>query len=154
MTTPLHEHHTSDPTALLRRAGLRATEQRVAVITEVRAHKHADADLVIQATRQRLGHVSTQAVYDVLAALSAAGIVRRIEPAGSRALYEIETHDNHHHAVCRMCGHVEDVACAAGRRPCLDAVSTAGYVVGADGFVIDEAEVVYWGLCATCRADD
>lgn len=145
MTTHAHEHHTAEPVELLRRSGLRATGPRMAVLAEVRERKHADADELIQGARARLGHVSTQAVYDVLAALTKAGIVRRIEPAGSRALYEIETHDNHHHAVCRACGCVVDVGCAAGFRPCLDAE-------GADGFVIDEAEVVYWGLCASCRA--
>lgn len=145
MTTDPHEHHTADPAALLRSRGLRVTEQRVAVLTEVRERQHADADELTRSTRSRLGQVSTQAVYDVLSALTAAGIVRRIEPAGSPARYEIDTHDNHHHVVCRSCGRVGDVPCAASGHPCLDAE-------GPDDFVITDAEVVYWGLCGRCQA--
>ena len=143
MTTDPHEHRTAVPAALLRRAGLRVTEQRVCVLTQVRRHQHADAETLVRATREQLGKVSTQAVYDVLGALADAGIVRRIEPAGKPALFEVDIHDNHHHVVCRECGRIEDVPCAAGRRPCLDAPDT-------HGFVIDEAEVVYWGICARC----
>lgn len=130
---------------LLRRASLRVTAPRVAVLTELQKHPHADVNLISSRVRGRLGAVSTQAIYDVLRALTDAGLVRRIEPAGSPALFETRTGDNHHHVVCRGCGAVADVECAAGASPCLDAR-------GADGFVIDEAEVFYWGRCPECRA--
>lgn len=143
MTDTTHAHRIDEPSALLRAAGLRVTAPRVAVLAALREHRHADADTLIATTRARLGSVSTQAVYDVLKALVDAGLVRRIEPAGSPARYEPHTHDNHHHLVCRTCGRIEDVDCAAGRRPCLD-------VVDGFGFTIDEAEVVYWGQCPDC----
>lgn len=132
-----------DLAALLRQASLRVTKQRTAVLGVLARHPHADAGFVTRAVREEIGTVSTQAVYDVLAALGSAGLVRKIEPAGSPALFELRTEDNHHHAVCRSCGAVADVGCAAGERPCL-----APPVTG--GFAIDEAEVIYWGLCPAC----
>ena len=132
-----------DPSALLRSAGLRVTAPRVAVLTELAALPHCDVDTLSQATRQRLGSVSTQAVYDVLRVLTAHELVRRFEPAGQPARYELNGGDNHHHIVCRGCGAFTDVECAAGVRPCLD-------VVNSHGFVIDEAEVLYWGRCPDC----
>jgi Fur family ferric uptake transcriptional regulator len=128
---------------MLRGAGLHVTRPRVAVLSAVHAHPHADTDSIIRAVRHDIGAVSTQAVYDVLRALTAAGLVRRIEPAGSVPRYESRTGDNHHHVVCRSCGDIADVDCAVGDTPCLTASN-------AHGFVIDEAEVVYWGLCPSC----
>jgi len=119
--------------------------QRIAVLRVLEHNPHSDAGFVARAVRRTVGAISIQAVYDVLAALGDAGLVRKIEPAGSPALYELRAHDNHHHAVCRACGAVADVDCAAGERPCL-APSEAR------GFVIDEAEVTYWGLCPSCTA--
>ncbi|MDN2495350.1 transcriptional repressor [Nocardia nova] len=136
-----------DPRERLRAAGLRVTGPRVAVLEAVAAHPHSDADRVAAAVRQQLGSVSTQAVYDVLHACVGAGLLRRIEPAGSPAWYETRIADNHHHLVCRNCGTVVDVDCAAGRAPCLDPSD-------AHGFTIDEAEVVFWGLCPQCRRGD
>ena len=108
-------------------------------------HPHADTDTIIGAVREHLGEVSHQAVYDVLRALTAAGLVRRIQPSGSVARYESRVADNHHHIVCRSCGVIADVDCAVGDTPCLTAADD-------QGFSIDEAEVVYWGLCPTCSA--
>jgi len=115
------------------------------VLSAVYANPHADTDALIGAVRDDLGEVSTQAVYDVLRALTAARLVRRIEPAGSVARYESRVGDNHHHAICRACGEITDVDCAVGDTPCLTASD-------ANGYVIDEAEVVYWGLCPDCAA--
>jgi Fe2+ or Zn2+ uptake regulation protein len=129
----------------LRDVQLRVTRPRVAVLTAVHDHPHADTDQIIGAARQDLSDVSHQAVYDVLRALTGAGLVRRIEPAGSVARYEARVGDNHHHVVCRSCGVIADVDCAAGETPCLTASDN-------QGFVIDEAEVTYWGLCPTCLA--
>ncbi|MGK8487857.1 Fur family transcriptional regulator [Nocardia asiatica] len=134
------------PREWLRAAGLRVTAPRIAVLNAVAARPHADADTVAATVREALGSVSTQAVYDVLHACVRAGILRRIEPAGSSALYETRIGDNHHHLVCRSCGAVVDVDCAVGAAPCLDPSD-------AHGFVIDEAEVVFWGLCPTCRSE-
>lgn len=131
----------------LRAAHLRVTAPRVAVLEELINRPHADADDLVVAVRERLGSVSVQAVYDVLRALTAAGLVRRIEPAGHPARYETRTGDNHHHVVCRSCGAVGDVDCAVGPAPCLQAQDP-------DGFTIDEAEVIYWGQCSECRPDD
>lgn len=128
---------------LLRAADLRVTRPRVAVLTAVYAHPHADTDSILGTVREDLGEVSTQAVYDVLKALSTAGLVRRIEPAGSVARYESRVADNHHHVVCRSCGAIADVDCAVGETPCLTASNSHGYS-------IDEAEVTYWGLCPAC----
>jgi Fur family transcriptional regulator, stress-responsive regulator len=132
-----------EPAQLLRDVGLRVTQPRVAVLRALAEHQHADTDTVAAATRAALGSVSTQAVYDVLRALTDAGLARRIEPAGSPARFELRVDDNHHHVVCRSCGAIADVDCAVGERPCLDASQT-------HGFVIDEAEVTWWGLCPSC----
>ena len=128
---------------LLRSADLRVTRPRLAVLRAVRRHPHADTGNLLAAVRTEEPSVSHQAVYDVLGALSDAGLVRRIQPAGSVARYELRVGDNHHHVVCRSCGTVADVDCAVGVRPCLDASDT-------HGFVIDEAEVTYWGTCSDC----
>jgi Fur family ferric uptake transcriptional regulator len=133
----------SEVDQLLRGAGLRVTRPRAAVLTAVHDHPHADTDSIIGTVRADMGEVSTQAVYDVLRALTAAGLVRRIEPAGSVARYESRVADNHHHIVCRTCGAIADVDCAVGDMPCLTASDTHGYS-------IDEAEVTYWGLCPHC----
>jgi Fur family ferric uptake transcriptional regulator len=117
----------------------------MAVLDAVHAHPHADTDALIRATRRTLPDVSHQAVYDVLRALTEAGLVRRIQPAGSVARYEARTGDNHHHVVCRSCGSVADVDCATGEAPCLTASEDHGYA-------IDEAEVVYWGTCPVCSS--
>jgi Fur family ferric uptake transcriptional regulator len=119
----------------------------VAALTAVYQHPHADTDSIVGAVREDLGEVSTQAVYDVLRALTAAGLVRRIEPAGSVARYESRVGDNHHHLVCRSCGTIADVDCAVGDTPCLTASHD-------HSFSIDEAEVTYWGLCPTCSSTD
>ena len=127
----------------LRGAGLRATAARVALLDTVRQGGHLGVEALASEVRRRIGHVSLQAVYDALNALTAAGLVRRIEPAGSPARYEGRVGDNHHHVVCRSCGAVADVDCAVGDAPCLTASEN-------HGFTIDEAEVVYWGLCPAC----
>jgi Fur family ferric uptake transcriptional regulator len=139
--TPLRE---SDPAARLRAAGLRVTAPRLAVLSALEAAPHSTADDVASRVREALGSVSTQAIYDVLRACMSAGLVRRIEPAGSSARYETRIGDNHHHLVCRGCGRVADVDCAVGAAPCL-------HPVDSHGFTVDEAEVVYWGTCADCR---
>jgi Fur family transcriptional regulator, stress-responsive regulator len=130
---------------MLRGAALRVTRPRLAVLTAVYAHPHADTDSLIRAVRRELPEVSHQAVYDVLRALTTVGLVRRIQPAGSVARYESRVGDNHHHVVCRSCGAVADVECAVGETPCLTASDD-------QGFAIDEAEVTYWGLCPACAA--
>ncbi|MGI8310362.1 Fur family transcriptional regulator [Saccharopolyspora hattusasensis] len=132
-----------DAAALLRGAALRVTRPRAAVLTMVSDNPHADTDTIATAVRRELGSVSTQAVYDVLRALTEAGLVRRIEPAGSPARFETRVSDNHHHLVCRDCGAIADVNCAVGEAPCLHAE-------GPHGFVLDEAEVTFWGLCPDC----
>ena len=130
---------------VIRAAGLRVTRQRVAVLEAVEAEPHASAGTVLAAVSAKLPGVSHQAVYDCLAHLTDAGLLRRITVDGGPALYETRTHDNHHHCVCRACGLVVDVDCAVGAAPCLD-------VADAAGFVIDEAEITYRGLCAPCAA--
>ncbi|OHV40668.1 MULTISPECIES: Fur family transcriptional regulator [Pseudofrankia] len=130
---------------MLRGAGLRVTRPRMAVLGAVFAHAHADTDSIIGVVRRELPEVSHQAVYDSLHALTAAGLVRRIQPAGSVARYESRVGDNHHHVVCRSCGDIADVDCAVGEAPCLTASDDRGYS-------IDEAEVTYWGLCPACSA--
>jgi Fur family transcriptional regulator, stress-responsive regulator len=127
----------------LRAAGLRFTAARAALLETVRAGDHLDVETITSGVRERTGHVSIQAVYEALHALTSAGLVRRIEPAGSPARYERRVGDNHHHVVCRSCGAVADVDCAVGDAPCLTASQD-------HGFVIDEAEVTYWGLCPAC----
>jgi Fur family ferric uptake transcriptional regulator len=128
---------------MLRDASLRVTRPRVAVLAAVYDEPHADTLSIAGAVRERLGDVSQQAVYDVLAALTDAGLVRRIHPPGSVARYESRVGDNHHHIVCRTCGVIADVDCAVGEAPCLTASDN-------HGFAIDEAEVIYWGLCLDC----
>ncbi len=130
---------------MLRGAALRVTRPRLAVLTAVHEHPHADTESIFGAVRSELPHVSHQAVYDVLRALSAAGLVRRIQPSGSVARYESRVGDNHHHIVCRSCGAIADVDCAVGETPCLTASDD-------QGFSIDEAEVTYWGVCPECVA--
>ncbi len=127
----------------LRDADLRVTRQRVAVLDAVRHQPHADTESVLDAVRRVLPAVSHQAVYDALATMTRAGLVRRIQPMGSLARYEARADDNHHHVVCRSCGTLADVDCATGATPCLTASTD-------HGFVIDEAEVVYWGTCPAC----
>ncbi|QNE16787.1 transcriptional repressor [Kribbella qitaiheensis] len=136
---------TSEIEQLLRGATLRVTRPRVAVLTAVHGIPHADTDSIIGAVRADLGEVSHQAVYDVLRALTEVGLLRRIQPTGMVARYESRVGDNHHHVVCRSCGTIADVDCAHGSAPCLTASED-------HGFVIDEAEVVYWGLCPDCSA--
>ena len=131
--------------AELRAAGLRVTAARVALLGAVRDGDHLGAEALAARVRDRIGHVSLQAVYDALDALTAAGLIRRIEPAGSPARFKGRIGDNHHHLVCRSCGTVTDVACATGEAPCLTAADDHGYS-------IDEAEVIYWGLCPACTA--
>jgi Fe2+ or Zn2+ uptake regulation protein len=133
----------SDLQEMLRAASLRVTRPRVAVLDAVHAHPHADTESIIRAVRRGLPEVSHQAVYDVLRALTEASLVRRIQPAGSVARYEARVGDNHHHLVCRSCGTIADVDCAVGEAPCLTAQDD-------HGFSVEEAEVVYWGLCSAC----
>lgn len=128
----------------LRSADLRVTAPRLAVLAALGAGSHLDAERVTAAARERLGSLSTQAVYDILRAFTEAGLVRRIEPAGSPARFETRVADNHHHVVCRRCGATTDVDCVVGAAPCLDPSD-------ADGFVIDEAEVTFWGTCPSCQ---
>ena len=137
---------TSDFEAQLRAASLRVTRPRLAVLTALRDHRHVDTDTVIALVRAGLPTVSLQAVYDVLRALTDAGLVRRIQPAGATARYESRVGDNHHHVVCRSCGAIADVDCAVGHAPCLTADDD-------HGFVVDEAEVVYWGTCPDCATN-
>jgi Fe2+ or Zn2+ uptake regulation protein len=130
---------------MLRAATLRVTAPRLAVLAAVHAHPHADTDSIIGVVRSELPTVSHQAVYDVLRVITVAGLTRRIQPSGSVARYEARVGDNHHHVVCRSCGTIADVDCAMGAAPCLTPSDD-------HGFVIDQAEVTYWGSCATCAA--
>jgi Fur family transcriptional regulator, stress-responsive regulator len=131
----------------LRRHGMKATAPRVAVLEAVDAlGGHPDVDAIARHARARLGTLSTQAVYDNLRVLTELGLLRRIEPAGSPARYETRVGDNHHHVVCRRCGAAQDVDCVVGQAPCLSP-SDAG------GFMVDEAEVTFWGLCPDCQAN-
>ncbi|EGG43336.1 MULTISPECIES: Fur family transcriptional regulator [Streptomyces] len=127
----------------LRGAGLRVTAARVALLDAVREGDHLGVEALATGVRARVGHISLQAVYEALHALTAAGLVRRLEPPGSPALFEGRVGDNHHHLVCRSCGVVADVDCAVGHAPCLTASDD-------HGFAVDEAEVLYWGLCPRC----
>ncbi|MFV2088727.1 Fur family transcriptional regulator [Micromonospora sp. LOL_021] len=129
----------------LRSRGLRVTRPRLAVLDVLAQGGHLGVDEIARQVRNRIDSVSTQAVYDVLNVFAEAGLARRIEPAGGAARYERRTGDNHHHVVCRECGVVGDVDCAVGAAPCLE--PTADH-----GFVIDEAEVTFWGLCPDCQA--
>ncbi|GAB6897054.1 Fur family transcriptional regulator [Kineosporia succinea] len=136
---------TSDFEAQLRSASLRVTRPRLAVLTALHEHPHVDTDTVISLVRAELPTVSHQAVYDVLRALTDARLIRKIQPTGANARYETRVGDNHHHVVCRSCGAIADVECAVGHTPCLTASDD-------HGFVVDEAEVVYWGTCPQCSA--
>jgi Fe2+ or Zn2+ uptake regulation protein len=138
---------TTDPAEALREQGLRVTKQRISVMSALASAPHSGAETVIGAVRHDVGQVSTQAVYDVLNTLTSRGIVRRIQPAGSAARYELRVGDNHHHLVCRGCGSVVDVDCATETTPCLDPSDLDRH---APGFVVDEAEVTFWGLCESC----
>jgi Fe2+ or Zn2+ uptake regulation protein len=137
---------TSDFEAQLRTVSLRVTQPRLAVLNVLHDHPHIDTDTVIALVRVELPAVSHQAVYDVLRALTDTGLARRIQPAGAIARYESRVGDNHHHVVCRSCGAIADVECAVGHAPCLTASDD-------HGFVVDEAEVVYWGTCPDCAAE-
>lgn len=143
MQTPAHP----DAALLLRARGLRVTKQRTAVISALAVAPHSVTDAVLGRVRDDVGQVSTQAVYDVLNTLTDHGIVRRIQPAGSAARYELRVGDNHHHLVCRSCGAVTDIDCATETAPCLEA---SDLHLHAPGFVVDEAEVTFWGLCTNC----
>jgi Fur family ferric uptake transcriptional regulator len=137
----------TDYSAQLRNADLRVTRPRVAVLEAVHAHPHADTETILSAVRTGLPDVSRQAVYDVLNALNAAGLVRRIQPLGMVARYESRVGDNHHHVVCRSCGVIADVDCAVGDAPCLTPSDDDDAL---DGFILHEAEVIYWGICPEC----
>ncbi|MFT4042548.1 MAG: Fur family transcriptional regulator [Gordonia sp. (in: high G+C Gram-positive bacteria)] len=128
----------------LREAGMRVTAPRLAVLEILHEHPHSTADFVAKGVREQLGGVSTQTVYDVLRACSESGLLRRIEPAGSPVRYETRTGDNHHHLVCRHCAAIIDIDCVVGQAPCLAPDDSHGYL-------IDEAEVTFWGLCPQCR---
>lgn len=128
----------------LRAAGLRVTAQRLAVLDAVAQGPHGTVEEIASLVRGQLGTVSQQAVYDALRVLARHDLVRHIEPAGSPARFETRVGDNHHHVVCRVCGATADVDCAVGERPCLEPSQTRG-------FLVDEAEVTYWGLCPDCR---
>jgi Fe2+ or Zn2+ uptake regulation protein len=134
----------ADPADLLRQRGYRVTGQRLAVLRVVSARPHLTADAVADAVRAELGAISLQAVYDVLGVLVEVGMIRRIQPAGSPARFEARVSDNHHHVICRVCGSTADVDCAVGSAPCLTPFDDLGYV-------IDEAEVNYWGICPHCQ---
>jgi Fe2+ or Zn2+ uptake regulation protein len=136
--------HTQDTAAELRAAGFRVTAARLAILDTVRSGGHLDVETVAARVRDRLGQVSVQAVYEALHAFTAAGLVRGIEPAGSPARFEGRVGDNHHHLVCRECGRVTNVDCVVGEAPCLEPVNDAGYLV-------DEADVTFWGYCPDCH---
>lgn len=132
------------PADVLRAHGLQVTAQRIAVLRAVSVSPHSTADVVAEAVRGEIGAISRQAVYDALTVLVDKGVLRRIQPSGSSARYEHRVDDNHHHLICRGCGAIVDVDCAAGVAPCLDTVDDHGYA-------IDEAEVFYWGRCPECQ---
>ena len=134
----------SDPTDLLRQHHVPVTAQRLAVLRAVSSRPHSTADIIAGDVRAEIGTISRQAVYNVLGVLTEKGLIRRIQPAGSSALYEDRVGDNHHHLICRSCGTTVDVDCAVGDTPCLTAANNAG-------FEVDEAEVVYWGTCPECQ---
>jgi Fur family ferric uptake transcriptional regulator len=134
----------ANPIERIRVSGQRVTALRVAILELLQELGHASADQLILPARERLGSISLQAVYDSLGVLGKAGLIGRIEPAGSPALFELRVADNHHHLVCRSCGGVTDVDCAVGHAPCLAPISDLGYLV-------EEAEVTYWGVCPVCQ---
>ncbi len=133
-----------DPSAQLRKHGVQVTAQRLAVLRAVAARPHATADEIADNVRGEIGTISRQAVYDALRLLVDKGLIRRIQPAGSPALYEDRVGDNHHHVICRECGKAVDVECVIGKAPCMTAAASSGYQ-------IDETEVIYWGLCPVCQ---
>ena len=132
-----------DNGALLREHGLQVTAQRLAVLRAVSDRSHSTADDIDKLVRAEIGAISRQAVYDALAVFTDKGVLRRIQPAGSPARYEIRVGDNHHHVICRSCNRIVDVDCAVGDTPCLTAADASGYE-------IDEAEVIFWGRCPEC----
>lgn len=134
----------SDPATTLRESGVPITAQRIAVLEAVSKHPHATADTIAGYVRGKIGTISKQAVYDSLSTLSEKGLIRRIQPSGSAALYEDRVGDNHHHLVCRECSETIDIDCAVGEAPCL-------HVAEDHGYKIDEAEVIYWGICSVCQ---
>jgi Fur family transcriptional regulator, stress-responsive regulator len=136
---------TTDPASLLREHGVHVTAQRLAVLRSVSSHPHSTAEEVAEYVRAEIGTISRQAVYDALGMLADNRLIRRIQPAGSPALYECRVGDNHHHLICRACGKTADVDCAVGNAPCLTPADTAGYQ-------IDQAEVIFWGKCPECLA--
>jgi Fe2+ or Zn2+ uptake regulation protein len=136
---------TTDPASLLRDHGVHVTAQRLAVLRAVSSHPHCTAEEVAEHVRAEIGTISRQAVYDALGILADNGLIRRIQPAGSPALYECRVGDNHHHLICRTCGKTADVDCTVGNAPCLTPADTVGYQ-------IDEAEVIFWGKCPECLA--
>ena len=136
----------SDPADLLRQNGIPITAQRLAVLRAVSGRSHGPADAIAEDVRADIGAISRQAVYDALGMLARKGLIRRIQPAGSPALFEDRVGDNHHHVICRTCGKMADVDCAVGETPCLTAADDSG-------FQIDAAEVIYWGTCPDCRAE-
>lgn len=144
---PAEQRLTDSVTAesVLREHGIRLTASRVAVLRAVDDHPHSNAEALARVVRDRLGAVSTQAVYDALTLFTDIGLVRRFEPAGSSARYETRVGDNHHHLACRRCGAIQNVDCATGSSPCLTPSQT-------HGFIVDEAEVTYWGLCPVCQS--
>ena len=133
-----------DSSAILRKHGVPITAQRLAVLRAVSSRPHATADAIAEAVRAEIGAISRQAVYNALGMLAEKGLIRRIQPAGSAALYEDRVGDNHHHLICRTCGTTADVDCSVGKAPCLSASDNSG-------FRIDEAEVIYWGTCPECQ---
>lgn len=132
------------PADLLRQHGLQVTAQRIAVLRAVAERPHGTADELSELVRGEIGSISRQTVYDALGVLADRGLIRRIQPAGSPARFEDRVGDNHHHLICRGCGGMVDVDCAVGDVPCLSAADDSGYV-------IDEAEVIFWGQCPDCR---
>jgi Fur family transcriptional regulator, stress-responsive regulator len=134
-----------EPAVLLRQRGIQVTAQRLAVLRAVERQPHVTADGVAEIVRTEIGAISRQSVYDALAVLTAEGLIRRIQPAGSSARFEARVGDNHHHVICRTCGRTADVNCAVGSAPCLTAADDCG-------FDIDEAEVIYWGRCPDCAS--
>jgi Fe2+ or Zn2+ uptake regulation protein len=134
----------ADPVDLLREQGVQVTAQRLAVLRAVSGRPHGTADEIEELVRSEIGAISRQAVYDALGVLSEKGLIRRIQPARSPARYEDRVDDNHHHLVCRSCGITVDVHCASGSKPCLEAADD-------NGFIVDEAEVIYWGTCPACQ---
>jgi Fur family ferric uptake transcriptional regulator len=137
----------SDPAKQLRQHGLQVTAQRIAVLRAVSRRPHCTADDVAEDVRAEIGAISRQSVYDTLGMLAEKGVIRRIRPAGSPTLYEDRVGDNHHHLICRACGRASDVDCAVGDAPCLNPADPAGYQ-------IDEAEVIYWGICPECLSSN